>query len=321
MRLFYSYDNYPYAACLDCGTWYVPHRVTDAVIEDFLSKVPEARLIADRMMRGRDEGSRTADRARFTRYFEMLRPLLRGHRATRYLDIGCGVGHSIEVAGELGMRATGVELSEVAVRTARAKGRNVLLPAEQDAGATYELISLFETLEHIADPGETLSAAKASLATGGAIFVTVPNRACWEISSLRERCFHVYGGTDGAGHINLFDVDGLGRLFSRHGLSLVYADSEYGSDALQVFGQFLKARKPVPDMVGQAPVGLQLPDTMFTLLNATGPALSLLERVLIRSPILIAIACRQEDVERLQPVITEMEASRRARLLELLDSV
>jgi hypothetical protein len=88
-----------------------------------------------------------------------------------------------------------------------------------------------------------------------------------------------------------------------------------------VFGQFLNANKSVPDIVGEGPVNLQIPEAMFALLNATGPALSLLERALIRSPILVAIACRQEDVGRLQPVIAEMEASRRTRLWDLLDSV
>ena len=88
----------------------------------FYAEVPETRVIADRMMSGRDEGSHTVDRARFGRYFEMLQPIF-GNRNTkpRYLDIGCGVGHSVELAAERGMEATGVEISRTAVRTARAK--------------------------------------------------------------------------------------------------------------------------------------------------------------------------------------------------------
>jgi len=320
-NLFESYDCYPYVACLDCGTWYVPHQVTGEIIAEFHRRVPEAGRIADRMMSGRNETTRTIDRSRFARYFDLLTPLLARIERPRYLDIGCGVGHSVEFASELGMAATGVEISQVAVDTARANGRNVVLPEDHDPDAVYDLVALFETLEHVTDPDDMLHKARQSLAPGGAIVITVPNRASWEVSLLRERCFHVYGGTDGVGHINLFATGGLDRLLARHDLSLVHTDCEHGSDVMQIFSHLSSDDRSALDVIDNGRIDLDLPYSVRALLNATGPALSLLERVLVRSPILVAVGCRKEDVVDLAPEISMMKSRLKRELLDALSSI
>ncbi len=194
------------------------------------------------MMSGRDQLTRDSDRERFGQYFQLLQPLLDGApQPTRYLDIGCGVGHSVELAAGLGWNARGEELSEVAVATARAQGRNVALPGTRAPGEVYDVISLFETLEHITDPDQVLTDAVGALAPLGIVMITVPNRASFEISVLRERCFHVFGGYEHVGHINLFDSRGIGALLERHGLSLMFTDGQFSSDLGQIFRTWRRA--------------------------------------------------------------------------------
>ena len=319
---FVSYDRYLYHECRQCGTWFVPMRIDDRVIDEFFAAVPEARRIADQMMVGRDEGTRDNDRTRFGDYFRMLGQLMpAGTARARYLDIGSGVGHSVELAGELGWDATGVESSAVAVATARAKGRNVRLPGDPAIAGPYDVVSLFETLEHITDPDPVLAAVMRQLGPGGVVMVTVPNRASFEMSILRGRCFHIFGGSENVGHINLFDVRGLEALLTRHGLSIVFTDGQFSSDLPQIFSSLATTGPSALDWAGQDYIDLALPAAAYTVLNNLGPAFSSLERSLKRSPILIAIACRPADRALLAAPIAALEERWRQEVLGRIDEL
>ena len=305
---FVSYDQYPYHACRQCGTWFVPLAIDDQVVDAFFAAFPEARQIANHMMVGRDEGTRENDRARFGHYFRMIGGVTRsGPERLRYLDIGSGVGHSVELAGELGWDATGVEVSEVAVATARAKGRNVYLPGALASERPYDVISLFETLEHITDPDPVLADVSRRLAPAGLVVITVPNRASFEMSILRGQCFHIFGGSENVGHINLFDAHGLGALLDRHGLSLIFTDGQFSSDLLQIFSYLASTRPAALDLGGQDHIDLAISGPAYTVLNNLGPVFARLERALKRSPILIAIACRTADRAGLAAAIADLE--------------
>ena len=194
----------------------MPLKIDEKSFDAFRVAVPEAKEISEFMMAGRDMVSREVDRQRFKQYFEMLAPFWKDRTsAVRYLDIGCGVGHSVELARELGWQATGVELNETAVETARKAGRNVLRCLEWGLNDQYDIISLFETLEHVTDPGELMRDISGALAAGGVIMITVPQHASFELSIIREHSFHIFGGSEGVGHINLFDRRGISTLLER----------------------------------------------------------------------------------------------------------
>lgn len=316
---FLSYDQYPYHACRRCGTWFVPQVIDGRVIDAFLSNVAEARQISDTMMAGREAITHESDRRRFSRYFEMMRPLIRSRRPVRYFDIGCGVGHSIALAAELGWEARGVELNEVAIATARANGRDVTRPGDRQRAGAYDVVSMFETLEHITDPDPVLSDAARMLAPEGVIIITVPNRASFEISMLRDRCFHVFGGSENVGHINLFDAHGISALLERHGFSLMFTDGQFGSNLPQVFSHLVLSEQTVMEMAGRGQLDFAIPELAHRLLNSIGPAFSSLERALKRSPILIAMACRTADRPALEGAFATVERARRDDLRRTIE--
>lgn len=317
---FRSYDQYPYHACKRCGTWFVPLMIDGRVIDGFLSTVDEARQISEAMMAGREERTREGDRQRFGHYFQMVRALVaeRPDRL-RYLDIGCGVGHSLELAAELRWEAQGVESNDVAVAIARAKGRDVRHPGDEKVAGPCDVVSLFETLEHITDPDPVLAEAARVLAPGGIVIITVPNRASFEISVLRDRCFHVFGGSENVGHINIFDARGIGALLQRHGLSLMFTDGQFSSNLPQIFSQLLLDDLSVTDIVGNGQLDFAIPDVAHRLLNSSGPAFSSLERALKRSPILIAIACRTVDRPGLVGAFANLDQARRDDLRSTME--
>ena len=304
---FVSLDQYPYHACRVCGTWFVPLMIDDGLMAAYFARVPEARRLSDAMMSGRDVRTRDSDRERFGQYFALLRPLLAEGQPVRYLDIGCGVGHSVEQAAELGWDARGEELNEVAVATAQAQGRNVVRPGASDTGAAYDVVSLFETLEHVTDPDQVLAHVARSLAPLGMVVITVPNRSSFEISVLRERCFHVFGGFENVGHINLFDPRGIGALLERHGLSLLFTDGQFGSDLAQIFSFLAASGQSAVDVLRSGQLEFSIAEPAYAVLNNLGPAAACLERALKRSPILLALACRASARPQLADAVAAIE--------------
>jgi SAM-dependent methyltransferase len=97
----------------------------------------------------------------------------------RLLDVGCGEGSFLNAAAE-GYDVYGVELdAEAAARAEQ------LLPGRITTGtlddlpahlAPFDVVTLFEVLEHVADPLETLRACQTLLKPGGMVVISVPNR-------------------------------------------------------------------------------------------------------------------------------------------------
>ena len=313
---FVSHDLYPFHVCEECGTLFVPYAIEEDFIEAFLTAVPEARVIADRMMAGRDRETMASDHERFDAYFALAEAMANGAPdGQRYLDIGCGVGHSIDAARERGYDAVGLEISRTALTTARARGRNCHHPDEWRDEGKFELVTLFETLEHVATPFEMLASAQSRLSEKGLLLVTVPNGASWEASLLSDRSVHVYGGFDGVGHINLFTPEGLSALMRQAGFEPLLFDGQFGNNALLLLSQLLDVRQGALSATGEGEIKLRLPQPLQRLLLSAGPALTALDRADLRSPILVALACRQDDSPHFTQRLAELERARNETIL------
>lgn len=104
----------------------------------------------------------------------------RGRKLRTVLDVGCGDGAFLDLAREAGLGTAGLELNQKAAEDCRAKGHEVsVVPlaelADDPRGPRYDLVTLFQVLEHVPDPVSFLGQAAGCLRPGGYLSVAVPN--------------------------------------------------------------------------------------------------------------------------------------------------
>lgn len=95
-------------------------------------------------------------------------------RERRILDVGCGTGGMLPILSKYG-RVTGIDSEPLALDYCRKRGITDVHPQDSfRAGAEYDVVTLFDVLEHV--PGEAGFLAKIDsyLKPGGLLVVTVP---------------------------------------------------------------------------------------------------------------------------------------------------
>jgi hypothetical protein len=291
-----------------------------AVFERLFEISPEARAHAAAMMNERDDSVRATDMARIGAYLDELIPYLTppDGRPIAYLDTGCGVGHSLRAGLARGLVVQGVEVDDVAVALARKAGLSVALPAEVDGmpRGPYQLLTFWETLEHITDPLATLQRFVPFLADDGLVAITVPNLNAPATRIMREACAWVHGGYNTPGHVNLFHVHALDRLLARAGLALVDAEGQFGGNPEELLA-FIGGESRGAFDVLEPPINRgRLPAFLGPFLTNVSPGMALIEQYTLASPILRVVACHQGQESRFSAIASMRQAARTKRLAD-----
>jgi 2-polyprenyl-3-methyl-5-hydroxy-6-metoxy-1,4-benzoquinol methylase len=94
----------------------------------------------------------------------------------KFLDVGCHIGTLLRLAGQRGWEVYGVEPSRWAAEYARVKqGLNVRQGVAKDAqtfGATFDVITLIDVIEHVNDPLQELRDIRRLLGPNGTFVLT-----------------------------------------------------------------------------------------------------------------------------------------------------
>ena len=229
--------------------------------------------------------------------------------AVAYLDTGCGVGHSLRAGLARGLVVQGVEVDRTAIALARADGLPVAALGEPVPAGPYQLLSFWETLEHIADPLQALNDYVPLLAPGGLVAITVPNLNALATRVLRESCPWVHGGYNTPGHVNLFHAASIQRLLARAGLTMLDADGQFSANPAELVGYLSGESRGAFDTLDPSLARGTLPTALTDALDAVWPGTALLERSALASPILKVVACRRGE----EGQFTAAMAARRSR--------
>ena len=171
---------------------------------------------------------------------------IRGSDPVRVLDFGCGEGIFLSVCAGLGFEGVGVEFSEARKAEQRIDfyadldGVEAAVPKEH-----FHAVTLFEVLEHLADPLPTLKRLNPLLKKGGVLMLETPNCAdVTDMTNVRE-----YRLINPLGHVNGFSPESQEKIakaagFSRVNTSVVQCSAEmkrvYKREAKRFLKPFLK---------------------------------------------------------------------------------
>ena len=114
--------------------------------------------------------------------YETYRNVIKGVESyrlnNRLLDVGCGAGALLEIAGEMNWEAVGVEISNSAAEFVRSRKLNVFEGTLEQAAFPenhFDVITCTEVLEHVTNSKELISEMSRILNPKGVLWITTPN--------------------------------------------------------------------------------------------------------------------------------------------------
>ena len=202
--------------CPDCGqmlsacsqAWY------DESMQEF--DVPEGTLPQG--------GSQKRHEQRISQILQQARAQLPNQAdSVMFLDVGCSSGSVLQVAKQCGFNIHGVEPAPQAAETARRiEEAKVFTGFLHDAAYPdnhFDIITLFEVIEHLTDPINLISEIGRILKPGGILLIGTGNAGSWTVKALGNKWEYFDIKLHG-GHISFFTPDSMALLAKKSGLEL-----------------------------------------------------------------------------------------------------
>jgi len=149
-----------------------------------------------------------------------IRQIESRRKGGRLLDVGCGNGFFLAFALELDWDGYGLDNSPDAIQAARQKlGDRVTAKTLLEAcypSDSFDVVSLFEVLEHLPNPMDHLREIHRILKPGGWVCVSVPNFASLERLIFRKW----WVGLDAPRHLQQFSPQSLRSFLENSGFEL-----------------------------------------------------------------------------------------------------
>lgn len=158
-------------------------------------------------------------RATYGRYLADAAPYQT--RKGAFLEIGCGNGFFLEEALSQGYHPVqGIESSRIAVESAPPSVREKIICAAMRPGIFspehFEIICLFQVIDHLPEPGAILDECYKLLRPGGLILLISHN-----VESISAKLLKNRSPIIDIEHTYLFSLDTLTRLLIAHGFQVV----------------------------------------------------------------------------------------------------
>jgi SAM-dependent methyltransferase len=141
------------------------------------------------------------------------------HGQGRLLDFGCGSGAFLQLMRQQGWTVQGVDSADAAVEHLKLLGIPAFqgsLPHPELPRESFDVVTMWSSLEHVHDPLETLRAAADLLVPGGQLHLVVPNFESWSARNFGEAWF----GLDLPRHLTHFTSDTLGIMTRKAGFEI-----------------------------------------------------------------------------------------------------
>lgn len=164
------------------------------------------------------------------------------------LDVGCGWGLALSFFKNKGYKCYGFDPAKEAVEYGCKKGLNLkhagLKSMDVFGGKKFEIVTLLNVLEHLADPINALLEIKKILKKGGILAIDVPNE--FNEFQLAGRDVHKLNNWWVAppNHLNYFSKDSLVNLLKKLNFEVKICQSSFPLEMFLIFGDnYVKDQK------------------------------------------------------------------------------
>lgn len=173
----------------------------------------------------------------FKKWYSELEPFVKNNPG-KALDIGCASGHFLEILREKKWDVEGIELDTDMVKVLQDKNIPVYgQPFETfNSNKKYDLITLFDVMEHLPDPHAAFKKLSEIIADDGVIGLITPNFNSFQRKIFGKKWFQFKPME----HIHYFTKETLERVGNEYGLKMIhhkapgqYADTDFLLNRLQ----------------------------------------------------------------------------------------
>ncbi len=239
------YPSLPAVVQCECGLVYTNPRLKQEVIRDFYSRD----YFESHSSQAMGYDNYVSDKELVEKTFRRRLAELESRwlkRKGHVLDVGCATGFFLSIAREMGWQVSGVEISdyccEYALREFGIKLHQVFFKDARDLGEPYDLITMWDYLEHSFNPVEDIRRAHALLAPAGFLAIATP-----DISSLPAKLFkYQWMGFKEHEHLYYFSRKNLAELLEKTGFEVrsashigKYISPKFFSKRLSEYSKFL----------------------------------------------------------------------------------
>jgi 2-polyprenyl-3-methyl-5-hydroxy-6-metoxy-1,4-benzoquinol methylase len=194
------------------------------------------------------------------------------------LDVGCGNGSFVDAAMEQGYNIKGIELSQTAVNIAQEFGlpvQNMDFFSSEIEDASFDVLSMFEVIEHLPEPIQFLKRAEHVVKRGGLIYLTTPN-----FNALDRKVFGDKWSVFGREHLTYFTLPTLIDAINNHtGLEVVHAETRnISGELITYFSKFVRRSPKSAGRSNSGEISKHSPVPDARAMIASSPWLSLLKR-------------------------------------------
>jgi 2-polyprenyl-3-methyl-5-hydroxy-6-metoxy-1,4-benzoquinol methylase len=208
-------DSYEYVACDQCGAVYINPIPNEQALEHQYDEVSQEYFLDERRLAIDEYPERHAREV----------ALLRRVGATgRLLDVGCATGSFLMAARANGFaNPRGIDIAAPSIAVTKRRGFDATaghFPAHLFAAKSFDVVTMWNTLEHLPSPIDFVTEAARVLAPRGFLAVSVPNYASLSVRLLGPRYRYIE-----LAHLNYFTRHTMSRLLSDARFEIVHVET------------------------------------------------------------------------------------------------
>jgi 2-polyprenyl-3-methyl-5-hydroxy-6-metoxy-1,4-benzoquinol methylase len=138
---------------------------------------------------------------------------------SKVLDVGSGYGYFRQAAGKVGWQHEGVEISNHAARFAQGlfgfeTSVGTLEQYAESAAGGFDMLTMWDTIEHVPDPLATLATAGSLMKPGGLMVLRTPN-----LLAVEREVFGRYYHSFKRDHVSIFSAKSISLCCIAAGLT------------------------------------------------------------------------------------------------------